>query len=42
MTKISDNTERKLLYQTLGNFENMTWKQLSSLPRESGLSVEKR
>ncbi len=26
ITKISDNTERKLLYQTLGNFENMTRK----------------
>ena len=42
ITKISENTERKRLYTTLGHFEEMTWKQFSWLPRTDGLSVEKR
>lgn len=30
------------LYKTLAHFEQMTWRQLIQLPREKGMSIEKK
>ncbi len=42
ISKISDNTERKLLYGVLWHFEDMTWRQLQSLEHKKGISIEKK
>lgn len=30
------------LYGTLGRFESMTWRQITGLPRDKGISIEKK
>lgn len=37
-----ENEDIKALYKRLGYFEQMTWKQISQIPREKGFSIEKK
>lgn len=38
----TDKTLLENLYKTLGKFENYTWRQMQSLSRENGISIEKK
>lgn len=37
-----EKPELKQLYNTLGKFEKMTWRQARELPRENGISIDKK
>lgn len=39
---VTDNEAMTKLYKRLGYFENMTWGQIKGLPREDGVSIEKK